>query len=243
MVLPYEGMTAVGYCRVSTDDKGQTNETQANAIKEWASKTGADLVQIYYDEMTGTTLSRPGLMGAVGRILCDNIRILVAFDQSRLTRNEDLRRIKEMIGSGCSIRYVTSDIDPESIGGRVTDAIKQIFDKEENRIRADKTTLGMATRRDVMGIHVGRPAKLVFLEELDSCKKGLSVQPNDTHVTSTMIQPLSAVMRMADEGKSLNYVATKVLGVKTMTLRRALIRVGMLEEFNERSRKAREVFA
>ena len=243
----YEGMTAVGYCRVSTDDKGQTNVTQENAIREWSRRTGANVIAIYKDEMTGKTLSRPGLMQAIGRILCDSVQIFVAYDQSRFTRNEDLPKIKEMIGAGCTIRYVTSDVDPDSLGGRVTDAVKQIFDREENIVRSAKTKVGMETRRDVMGIHVGRPAKIVFLEELEICKKGLNSSVDDTHKTQSMVYPIKVVLDMADNGLTLNYVATKVLGVTTMSLRRALSRKPLvehlgfnpLEEFKRRSENSR----
>lgn len=240
MNKPYEGMTALGYCRVSTDDKGQTNETQERAIREWAERTGAELKGIYYDEMTGTTLSRPGLMSAVGRILCDEIQILVAYDHSRLTRNEELDKIREMIGR-CSIRFVASDIDPDSLGGRVYDEVKQIFDKEENLQRSIKTAGGMDTRRR-NNIHVGRPAKLVFAEELETGIQGLNTTIDGEHKTQTLVYPLSVVMGFADQGLSLNYVANRLLNVNVMALRRALSRkrlvdrVGYnpLEQYHER---------
>lgn len=231
---PYEGITAVGYCRVSTDDKGQTNETQRIAIKQWAERTGANLVEIYSDEMTGTTLNRPGFMQAVGRIRCDGISILVAYDSSRLTRNEELPKIREMIGDRCTIRYTTSDIDPNTLGGKVTDAVKQIFDKEENLVRSAKTKAGMRTHRDEENIHVGRPAKLVFTEELETCRKGFKSTADDTHRTHSLVYPLDVVMEFADRGVSVNYLATKVLGISTMSLRRALGRVGKLEEYRTR---------
>lgn len=248
MIRPYDGMTAVGYCRVSTDDKGQTNATQETAIREWAQRTGANIIAIYSDEMTGTTLSRPGLMQAIGRILCDNVQIFVAYDQSRFTRNEDLPKIKEMIGHGCSLRYVTSDVDPESLGGRVTDAVKQIFDREENIVRSNKTRLGMATRRDQMGIHIGRPSKIVFSEELESCRKGLNSTQDERHKTQSAVYPIESILTMADQGLSLNYVATKILSVNIMSLRRAMSRSSLtkilgynaLERYQERYRKAKE---
>lgn len=239
MSLPYEGLTAIGYCRVSTDDKGQTNETQAKAIRDWAVRTGANLVEIFYDEMTGTTLNRPGLMQAVGRIRCDGISILVSYDSSRLTRNEELPRIREMIGERCTIRYTSSDIDPSSLGGRITDAVKQIFDKEENVIRSAKTSLGMATRRDQMGIHVGRPAKLVFTEELGSCKKGLKSTPDESHKTQSLVYPVETILGFADRGISMNHLAVKILDINPMALRRALMRVGRLEEYKSRYEQSR----
>lgn len=231
---PYEGLTAIGYCRVSTDDKGQTNETQARAIREWATRTGATLVEIYYDEMTGITLARPGLMQAVGRIRCDGVSILVAYDSSRLTRNEELPKIREMIGDRCTIRYTSSDIDTESLGGKITDAVRQIFDKEENVIRSAKTSLGMATRRDQMGVHVGRPAKLVFAEELETCKIGLRSHQDDTHKTQSLVYPIETILSFADRKISINHLATKILEITPMALRRALIRVGKLEEYKMR---------
>lgn len=236
---PYEGLSAIGYCRVSTDDKGQTNETQARAIREWAERTGATLVEIYYDEMTGTTLARPGLMQAVGRIRCDGISILVAFDSSRLTRNEDIPKIKEMIGEKCTIRYTSSDIDTESLGGRITDAVRQIFDHEENVIRSAKTSLGMVTRRDQMGIHVGRPAKIVFVEELATCKTGLRSNPDETHKTQSLVYPTETILSFADRGISLNHLATKILDITPMSLRRALIRNEKLGEYKKRYEQSR----
>lgn len=231
---PYDGLQAIGYCRVSTDDKGQTNETQEREIRAWADRTGAEIVQIYYDERTGKTLNRPGLMQAIGHIRCDNIPILVAYDPSRLTRNEELPKIRAMIGDKCTIQFTTSDLDPTSLGGRITESIRQIFDKEENVIRSAKTSLGMVTRRDQMGIHVGRPAKIVFVEELESCKRGLRSSVDDTHKTQSLVYPIDTILGYADRGVSMNYLATKILEVTPMSLRRALERFGKLEEYMTR---------
>lgn len=45
-------MKLVGYCRVSTDDKGQNPERQADVLRAWATRNGHDLVAIVRDEGT-----------------------------------------------------------------------------------------------------------------------------------------------------------------------------------------------
>ena len=41
MTMEYDGMSAILYARVSTDDKGQTTETQVRAGKEWCARSCA----------------------------------------------------------------------------------------------------------------------------------------------------------------------------------------------------------
>lgn len=52
-----ELLKLVGYCRVSTDDKGQNPERQADILKAWAARNGHELVHIVKDEGTSGGVS------------------------------------------------------------------------------------------------------------------------------------------------------------------------------------------
>ena len=227
------GLTAIGYCRVSTD-LGQTNETQKRMINEWAERNGVNVLRIYADEaISGATFPRPQLSQAIVDIVSNHVPILVCYDQSRLTREgeNDLPTIKGMLGQ-CVIRYTSLDVDPDAFGGRLVSAIKSVTDSEERAVLRSRTRLGMETRK-LQGKHVGRPARFLFKEELATAPTGL-FKPG---VTVVMAMPV--VMAYADYGLSLRTVAKDHLGINYATLCKALDRAGLMNEYLDRKNKAK----
>ena len=234
-------MHAIGYCRVSTDpeDKGQTVETQKRQINEWAQKYGVIIDSVFSDEgISGGTWPRPNLSMAILTLVNSPASILVCYDQSRLTRDAPahLPQIKKLL-NGKVIRYVVDgDTDPENLGVRIVSAIKGETDKEERRVLHEKTKAGMKTRKD-LGIHIGRPAKIVITDEPEKLPRG-KVQAKDGTFTDKMHIPRGTrvytkqqVLGWARQGWSAHKVATELLGVSTSSFIRMMDEAKIYTEY------------
>lgn len=214
-----EGFNAVLYARVSTTHHDQTTETQVREMKKWCESKGVNILAVYEEKITGTKLERPQFMTMIGRIMMGGVQILLAYDQSRLTRDEKLEDIKNMIKTtGCQVRFVTNDGDPDDLGVKVTNAVKQIFDKEEIRVLRAKTKMGMETRR-LQGKHIARPAVFMFAEDVESAPEGRCIlQADERHKTVTKVLPEATIYDYARQGLSWYYISTKLLGISPNVL-------------------------
>lgn len=224
---PLRDLHAIGYCRVSTDDKGQDPETQADAIHKWADANGVLIDRIFLEEASGTLWPRPVLSTALVTLRTTNASILVCYDQSRLTRDGEtqLPLINELLGEGKIIRYVTNgDVDADNIGIRLTNAIRTITDAEERKKLSARTSMALVHKRDVLHIHVGRPARLVICEDLATLNRG------KVTASTTVLRP-DSVLNFARNGWTLHYVANNILHVDLSILYRAVKGAGLLEEY------------
>ena len=164
--------------------------------------------------------------------------ILVCYDQSRLTRDAPahLPQIKKLL-NGKVIRYVVDgDIDPNNLGVRIVSAIKGETDKEERKVLHEKTKAGMRTRKD-MGIHIGRPSKIVITDNPDKLPRG-KVQVKDGTFTDKMHIPRGTrvytkqqVLGWARQGWSAHKVATELLGVSTSSFIRMMDEAQIYAEY------------
>ena len=226
MTSPLAGLHAVGYARVSTEDKGQITGTQADSIRRWAETNGVIIDKIIEEEISGAVWPRPGLSEAIVTGMTSGASMLVCYDQSRLTRdaNTQLPLIEKMLGDKV-IRYVVNgDADPQSFGIKIMSAVKGVSDSEERRILKEKTRVSMAYRRDTLHIHVGRPARLIIADSTEGMNKGLIGE-------KTLVIKPSKVLQFAKEGWPPNYVASKLLDVPPVTFLRALERAGIKEQY------------
>ena len=221
---------AIGYCRVSTDDKGQDPEIQAKEIQKWCESNNIALDRIYLEECSGMQWPRDELSKALVSVRTGKASVLICYDQSRLTRNakEHMPLINGLIGEGKIIRFVTNgDQDPSSFGVRIINAIKNETDNEERRVLGEKTKLALVYRRDVLHKHVGRPARLVITDDV-------SMFPEGKICKTTIILSPKDVLRYADSGWSPNYVAKRILKVPAMTFYRALESAELMDEYNKK---------
>lgn len=181
------GLHAIAYCRVSTNDKGQTVKTQEREIRAWAERYGV-VVDAWHSDIgkSGDMWPRPGLAMAITDLnISASAVILVAYSQSRLTRNasEDLPQIKRLLKAGALIRYAEyGDDDPDTLGAKMRDVVTATIDSAELDRLHDRTRKGMETRKRA-GQHVGRPAKVVICDNPETLPKGL-IQERDGTVTA-----------------------------------------------------------
>lgn len=226
-----EGMHAIGYCRVSTDDKGQTTVQQRDAIEKWASEQGVILDSTFEEDMSGTVFPRPQLSTALVTLATTPASMLICYDQSRLTRDAEhhLPLIKSMIGKKV-IRYVVNgDLAPDNMATQIMDSLKGITDKEERRVLSAKTKAKLVRLRDVENVHVGRPAVIVIADDVTQFRKGyISTEGK----TKTIVYKPEQVLQFARSGWSPCYVAIKILRIPPATFYRALERAGLTEEYD-----------
>lgn len=225
---PLKGLHAVGYCRVSTDDMGQTNETQKRLIDQWAEAQGVIIDAYYMDELSGAIFPRPQLATALLTLATSSASMLVCYDQSRLTRNapEHIPLINQILGDKV-VRYVTNgDMAPDSLGARVINAIKGETDKEERAKLHARTREALKTRKD-RGQHVGRPARLIICADTSSLPKGLIASSDGSTIhgkarqVDTRVLSPSEALNFARAGLT-PYKVSIMLGISPSTFDNAL---------------------
>lgn len=235
-----KGLTAIGYCRISTDDKGQTVETQKVLINRWAESKGVKIRAIYSDEgVSGSVFPRPQLSQALIDIMSSHTPILVCLNQSRLTRDAAAHMpiINQMLGKSCIIRYVELDINTDDLGGRITLAVTGAIDTEERR-RISKRTKDRMDNLKLQGRYLGRPAAFMFREDVTSAPQGLFKAGR----TLTLSKP--ELMEYAKAGRSITWVCKNILvrpdggHVTTATLCTALRNAGLFDEYEHRHKLA-----
>lgn len=210
-----EGLKAVLYARVSTEDKGQRTDIQKEAMEKWCNDRGVIIAAYHEDHASGTALgNRPGLASALMDInLRPDISILLAYDLSRLTRGEELPQLRKLIREGATIRTVTEIGEPGTLGNKMTTAITQVLDSEENRVRRNKIHLGMVQTK-AEGKHVGRRAKFMFLEDLeDAPKNRLQKADPEKGTMPGIVESEEKIYSYARQGYTLSYVARNFLGI------------------------------
>lgn len=234
------GLTAIGYCRISTDDKGQTVDTQKHLINEWAKRHGVIIREIFADEgVSGSVFPRPELAQALIEIKTYQIPILVCLNQSRLTRDSSahMPHIKRILGDSCVIRYVELDMPTDDLGGQMTLAVTGILDAEERR-RISKRTKDRMDNLKLQGRYLGRPAAFMFREDVTSAPQGLFKAGR----TLTLSKP--ELMEYAKAGRSISWVCKNVLirpdggHVTTATLCTALRNAGLFDEYEHKHKLA-----
>lgn len=204
-----EQFRAVIYCRVSTDDKDQTNDTQERVCREWCESKGFIVLDIYKDEESGTTLDRKDFSRMLSRIMLSrDVDYIVAYDQSRITRGEDFNDLKKTLSEfRCRFRFVRMDFDDSTMVGKIAQDVMMHVNNEENVIRNERTRLGMQTRRERDKQHLGRPARIVFAEDEGIQLKG---RVKDGY---TIVVTEDYIMSFARKGYTLNFVANRILHV------------------------------
>ena len=234
MTSALEGLHAIGYARVSTDDKGQDTTIQVEQIKKWAESNGVVLDAVFEEDVSGGVFPRPKLSEALIMVRTSGASMLVCYDQSRLTRDAEhhLPLIKSILGDNKVLRFVVDgDSDPDGLGTKMLTAIRGVTDSEERRKLKERTRLAMEQKRDKEHIHVGRPARVIISDHPEELNRGII---NDKTVVLSEIRALS----FAAQGWTPTYTANKLLNVPPVTFIRALERAHLTERYREVYNKA-----
>ena len=150
---PEAATEAVGYIRVSTNeqaDSGLGLEAQRRRITAYCEAQGWHLAEIVADEgVSGKTLSRPGLIRAVG--LLTPGRILVALKLDRLTRGgaRGLDELTEQVlETGGDWATVEGSYDTSSAMGRFMMRLVAEIAQLEREQTAERTVQALDVKRE-----------------------------------------------------------------------------------------------
>lgn len=233
----YDGMTAVLYARVSTDDKDQTTETQIRNMRSWCMEQGVEIVAEYEEEKSAKDMDRPKLDACIGRIARGGVNILLAWNESRLSRDmEDMTAITKLVRSyGTVIRYVSNAVEPENSTGQLLNSINTWQAQEERKKLSLNTKVGMETAK-AHGVHCGRMLALCWSHRVADMES--MIAKGDDCKQPTKIIPIEVVFDLAQQGYTINR-ASGIIGVSRSTLKRALLSEGRFEEYVSISDRAR----
>lgn len=230
-----DSYTVVLYARVSTDDKGQTNETQIRDLRAFCQKNSWQIADrgtaIYTDEQTARNDKRPGFRELKGRISEGDIDFVVARNQDRISREpSDYQAfIKYCQTYRVRVRYIDNPARPESTEGVIMDSVMAGLAKADNMKRSAATTAGMKTAQ-LRGVHCGRPMSFCWADEVEQNRSKIIFDDSDGHVRKTAIADINMIMSFADKGISIGKAA-EAYHIARSTLVNALRERGMLDDY------------
>src|SRR6185436_5253414 len=154
------------YMRVSTKGHGQTTETQALALREYAAHRGFNVVQEFRDEgISGSKDSRPALdrlmKEARGRKF--DLVIVARFDRFARSVSHLLRALEEFGHLGVDFVSLSESVDTSTpMGKMIFTVLGAVAELERNLIK-ERIHMGLG-RAKKQGKQLGRP-KRVFDRE------------------------------------------------------------------------------
>lgn len=147
-----KGNTAVGigYVRMSTDDQKLSPDVQERAIKDWAARTGVEVMEIHRDLGKSGSLKparRPGLMAALGAVQRLGAGTLVVAKRDRLGRHVANTVVFEALLNRNGARVVScagEGTETDDPSAKMLRGIIDVMAEYERLIIAARTTAAMA---------------------------------------------------------------------------------------------------
>jgi DNA invertase Pin-like site-specific DNA recombinase len=141
---------AAVYMRVSTKNHGQTTETQAVALPDYAVRRGLDIIEEYRDEgISGSKDSRP----ALDRLMKDararkfDVVIVARFDRFARSVSHLLRALDEFSHLGVDFVSLSESIDTSTpMGKMIFTVLAAVAELERNLIK-ERVQMGIARAR------------------------------------------------------------------------------------------------
>ena len=233
----YDDLKAVLYARVSTDDKDQTTETQIRNMRAWCAERNVEIVGEYEEDKSAKDLNRPKFDECMGRIARGDVDLLLAWNESRISRDmDDMTRIMKIARSyRTRIRYVASSVEPEVSAGKLLNTINTWQAEEERQKLSLNTKVGMETAK-AHGVHCGRMLAMCWSHKVAECES--MIAKGEGCKRPTKIVSIDVVMDLAKQGYTINR-ASGIVGVSRNTLKDNLSAEGRLNEYIEISEEAR----
>jgi len=147
------------YMRVSTKGHGQTTETQAAALREYAAHRGFQIIEEYRDEgISGSRDSRP----ALDRLMKDartrkfDVVIVARFDRFARSVSHLLRALEEFNHLGINFVSLSESIDTSTPMGRMIFTVLGAVAELERNLIKERVQMGISRARK-QGKALGRP--------------------------------------------------------------------------------------
>lgn len=154
-------MRAIGYCRVSTDEQGQSGlglEAQQQTIRSEAERRGWSLEHIYIDVASGKSLRRrPDFGEALGVLGRGDADVLVVAKLDRLSRSvSDFAAILAQTQvEGWALDICDLGVDTTTPSGKMVAQIMMVLAEWEREMIGDRTRAALHAAR-ARGTKLGR---------------------------------------------------------------------------------------
>ena len=166
------------YMRVSTKGHGQTTDTQALALREYAERREFQIVCEYRDEgISGSKDSRP----ALDRLMKDasarkfDVVIVARFDRFARSVSHLLRALEEFSHLGIDFVSLSESIDTSTpMGKMIFTVLGAVAELERNLIK-ERVHMGISRARK-QGKRLGRPKRLFDREKARTMLKCMSAR-------------------------------------------------------------------
>jgi len=175
-----DGLRAVCalYMRVSTKGHGQTTDTQALALREYAELRGFEIVGEYRDEgISGSKDSRPALDRLMkdARALKFDVVIVARFDRFARSVSHLLRALEEFSHLGVDFVSLSESIDTSTpMGKMIFTVLGAVAELERNLIK-ERVHMGISRARK-QGKRLGRPKRVFDREKAHRMLQSMSVR-------------------------------------------------------------------
>ncbi len=156
-------MRAIGYCRVSTQEQGESGaglESQEALIRSDVTRRGWELAGIYTDVASGKSMrKRPQMATALGELKAGRADALVVGKLDRLSRSViDFARLMEVAQSeGWSLVVLDLAVDTTTTNGKLIAHIMIALAQWERELIGDRTKSALTAIR-ARGTKLGRPS-------------------------------------------------------------------------------------
>jgi len=166
------------YMRVSTKGHGQTTETQALALCEYAGHRGFEIIGEYRDEgISGSKDSRP----ALDRLMKDararkfDVVVVARFDRFARSVSHLLRALEELNHVGVDFVSLSESVDTSTpMGKMIFTVLGAVAELERNLIR-ERVQMGISRARKE-GKQLGRPKRIFDRETARTLVETMSVR-------------------------------------------------------------------
>src|SRR5215471_19062524 len=164
--------------RVSTKGHGQTTETQALALRDYAAHRGFEIIEEYRDEgISGSKGSRP----ALDRLMKDargrkfDVVIVARFDRFARSVSHLLRALEEFSHLGVDFVSLSEAIDTSTpLGKMIFTVLGAVAELERNLIK-ERVHMGISRARKE-GKRLGRPKRIFDREKAQMMLQSMSVR-------------------------------------------------------------------
>src|SRR5499433_1191270 len=143
---------------VSTNGHGQTTETQAGALREYAERRGFDVVEYRDEGISGSRDSRP----ALDRLMKDararkvDVVIVARFDRFARSVSHLLRALEEFNHLGINFVSLSESIDTSTPMGKMIFTVLGAVAELERNVIKERVHMGISRARK-QGKVLGRP--------------------------------------------------------------------------------------
>jgi DNA invertase Pin-like site-specific DNA recombinase len=158
--------------RVSTKNHGQTTDTQAGPLRQYAERRGFDVIEYKDEGHSGSKDRRPALDRLMRDARARKIDIVAVFKFDRFGRSTQhlVRSLEEFRALGIEFISVMDSIDTSTPAGKAMFGMLAVFAEFEKNLIVERVNAGLDRARK-QGKPLGRPRVIVDRERVKELHK------------------------------------------------------------------------